>query len=55
VGGLSRLLPGRPDQRQSHAIAVREETDAVAIEELLRKMFPEWHYRRTFYDDQPMP
>jgi hypothetical protein len=32
--------------------AIREEAGALAIEKLLRKMFPGWHYRRTFYEDQ---
>jgi hypothetical protein len=32
--------------------AIREETDAAAIERLLRNMFPNWRYRRTFYEDQ---
>jgi hypothetical protein len=31
---------------------IRQETDAEAIEGLLRKIFPDWHYRRTFYEDQ---
>jgi hypothetical protein len=31
--------------------AIREEADAAAIERLLRKMFPGWRYRRTFYED----
>jgi hypothetical protein len=31
--------------------SIREEADATAIEELLRKLFPEWHHRRTFYED----
>lgn len=31
--------------------AIRERTDAVAIERLLRNMFPEWQYRRIFYED----
>jgi hypothetical protein len=30
---------------------IREEADAAAIERLLRKMFPQWHYHRTFYED----
>jgi hypothetical protein len=30
---------------------IREEADAAAIERLLRKMFPQWHYRRTFYEE----
>jgi hypothetical protein len=30
---------------------IREEAIAIAIEKLLRKMFPGWHYRRTFYED----
>jgi hypothetical protein len=32
--------------------AIREKADATAIERLLRKMFPGWCYRRTFYEDQ---
>ena len=31
--------------------AIRQEEDAVAIEALLRQMFPDWRYRRTFYED----
>jgi hypothetical protein len=31
--------------------AIRKEADAAAIERLLQKMFPEWHYRRTYYED----
>ncbi len=30
---------------------IREETTAAAIQRLLRRMFPEWHYGRTFYED----
>jgi hypothetical protein len=30
---------------------IREEADAVAIERLLRKMFPGWRHGRTFYED----
>jgi len=32
--------------------SLREETAAAAIERLLQTMFPDWHYRRTFYEDQ---
>jgi hypothetical protein len=32
--------------------AIREEADAQAIEALLRRMFPEWRYGRTWYEDQ---
>jgi hypothetical protein len=31
--------------------AIREEADTSAIEALPRKMFPNWCYRRTFYED----
>lgn len=31
--------------------SIREEEDAMAIERLLRRMFPGWRYRRTFYED----
>src|SRR5579859_1534383 len=31
--------------------AIREERDAAAIEAILRKMFPGWRYRRTYYED----
>ena len=31
--------------------AIREQADAAAIERLLRRMFPGWQYRRTFYED----
>jgi hypothetical protein len=31
--------------------AIREEAGARQIERLLRKMFPTWRYRRTFYED----
>src|SRR6516165_1942128 len=31
--------------------AIREEADAALIERSLRKMFPEWNYRRTFHED----
>ena len=31
--------------------AIREEASAASIEKLLRKMFPDWRYRRTFYED----
>jgi hypothetical protein len=31
--------------------AIREEAAAAAIERILRKMFPAWRYRRTFYED----
>lgn len=30
---------------------IREESDAVTIERLLRRMFPGWRYHRTFYED----
>ena len=31
--------------------AIHEKADAMAIEKLLREMFPGWRYRRTFYED----
>jgi hypothetical protein len=31
---------------------IREEADARAIENLLRSMFPDWQYRRNFFEDQ---
>jgi hypothetical protein len=31
--------------------AIREESDAVAITGILRKMFPDWRYHRTYYKD----
>ncbi|SRR6266478_8604019 len=31
--------------------AIRQEEDAAAIEALLRTMFPDWRYRRTYYED----
>jgi hypothetical protein len=31
--------------------AIREEADARAIERLLRRLFPGWRFRRTFYED----
>jgi hypothetical protein len=31
--------------------AIRENESAKAIEALLRRMFPGWRYRRTFYED----
>jgi hypothetical protein len=31
---------------------IRQETDAKEIEALPRRMFPGWHYRRTFCEDQ---
>jgi hypothetical protein len=31
--------------------AIRQETDALVIERLLRRLFPGWRFRRTFYED----
>jgi hypothetical protein len=31
--------------------AIRERADARAIEELLHRLFPRWHYRSTYYED----
>lgn len=31
---------------------IREEADAREIAALLRRMFPEWQHRRTYYEDQ---
>lgn len=30
---------------------IRQEADARTIESLLRRMFPGWRYRRTYYED----
>jgi hypothetical protein len=31
--------------------AIREEADAREIEQVLRGLFPEWRYRRSYYED----
>jgi hypothetical protein len=41
----------RHDMYGLEVTAIREEKVAIVIEGLLRKLFPDWHYVNTFYDD----
>lgn len=35
----------------SEVTAIHKESDAKAIEDLLRKQLPDWHFARTFYEE----
>ena len=39
------------DVYRSEVTAIRRESDARAIEAVLRPMFPNWHNVRTYYED----